>query len=382
MSCATVDGRLAAERAEQRGGRQLVDHLRGGHRVERRRAEHHVGERLGEHAADAEHHGRPRTAGRGRARRSARGCPLTIGATSSDTSPSSADAAASRSAAAARTAWSSARRRRTSAALGLVGDAVAVELDDDRAAEGLAQPRRPRRPSCATTLGGDRHAVLGQQLLRAVLRERRRPSAPARRRSGSPWPARGRCCRPVPRSRRTPCAGPGARSTPRPRRPRRRARRGTARGGRRWSTTRPAAAHADRRHEHGVEQRRQGPAVHQPAGLLQVGAGTAGACGSSRGAPLRRSARAAGRSSARRRRRTSATGRRGRGRPRRTARPGRGRMRTGSATSRPRYRRGSAGYGTSAARKKARTWSRRCASARGSSGSMSSRPSRNGASLK
>ena len=55
-------------------------------------------------------------------------------------------------------------------------------------------------------------------------------------------------------------------------------------------------------------------------------------------------------------------------------------MRTGSATSRPRYRRGSAGYGTSAARKKARTCSRRCSSARGSSGSLSSRPPRNGAS--
>ena len=56
---ATVDRRLAPERPEQRGGRQLVDHLRSGQRIERCRAEHHVGERLGEHAAHAEHHAGP-----------------------------------------------------------------------------------------------------------------------------------------------------------------------------------------------------------------------------------------------------------------------------------------------------------------------------------
>ena len=54
-----IDGRLAAERTEQALGRQLVDHLVRRDVVERGRAEHDVGDGLGEDAAEAEHHGRP-----------------------------------------------------------------------------------------------------------------------------------------------------------------------------------------------------------------------------------------------------------------------------------------------------------------------------------
>ena len=54
-----VHGGLAAELAEQALGGQLVDHLVGRDVVERGRAEHDVGHRLGEDAAEAEHHGRP-----------------------------------------------------------------------------------------------------------------------------------------------------------------------------------------------------------------------------------------------------------------------------------------------------------------------------------
>ena len=55
----SVDGLLAAEGAEQALGLQLVDHLVGGHDVDRGGAEGDVGDRLGEDAADAEHHRRP-----------------------------------------------------------------------------------------------------------------------------------------------------------------------------------------------------------------------------------------------------------------------------------------------------------------------------------
>ena len=48
---------------------ELVDHLVGVDPRERHEAERDVGDRLGEDAADAEHHGRARTAGRGGARR-------------------------------------------------------------------------------------------------------------------------------------------------------------------------------------------------------------------------------------------------------------------------------------------------------------------------
>ena len=52
-----VDRRLAAERPEQRLERQVVDHLLGVDPVDRHQPEAHVGHRLGQDAADAEHHG-------------------------------------------------------------------------------------------------------------------------------------------------------------------------------------------------------------------------------------------------------------------------------------------------------------------------------------
>ena len=61
-----------------------------------------VGHRLGQDPADAEHHGHAELRIAARARRSARGCRASIGATSTPTSPSSGVAAASSSAAAAR----------------------------------------------------------------------------------------------------------------------------------------------------------------------------------------------------------------------------------------------------------------------------------------
>ena len=51
-----VDGRLAPERAEQRLGGEVVDHLLGVDARDRHQPEGHVGDGLGEHAADAEHH--------------------------------------------------------------------------------------------------------------------------------------------------------------------------------------------------------------------------------------------------------------------------------------------------------------------------------------
>ena len=158
-----IDRRLAAERSEQPLGRQLVDHLVGRDVVERRRAEHDVGDGLGEDAAESEHHGRRRTADRAARRRSARGC-----------RGSSARRAASTCAVVRRGGGEQRRRpqRRTAAAsprsqpdeapLGLVGDGVTVELDDHREPElgrcgdRLVDRRRP-------PFTGNRHPEPGEQ---------------------------------------------------------------------------------------------------------------------------------------------------------------------------------------------------------------------------
>ena len=52
-----IDRRLATEFAEQLLCCQVVDHLEGRDRVNRCRTEHHISDRLGKNAADAEHHG-------------------------------------------------------------------------------------------------------------------------------------------------------------------------------------------------------------------------------------------------------------------------------------------------------------------------------------
>ena len=53
-----IDGGLAAHRSEDRLRSQLVEHLLGVGAVDGREPERDVGDRLGEHAADADHHAR------------------------------------------------------------------------------------------------------------------------------------------------------------------------------------------------------------------------------------------------------------------------------------------------------------------------------------
>ncbi len=55
VSCSPIDGRLAAELAEQLLGGQLVDHLLGVDLADRRRPELDVGDRLGDDASDTQH---------------------------------------------------------------------------------------------------------------------------------------------------------------------------------------------------------------------------------------------------------------------------------------------------------------------------------------
>jgi hypothetical protein len=94
--------------------------------------------------------------------------PDTIGATSTDTGPSSGVAAASRSAAACSTAPASPSRSLHQAALGLVRDRVAAQLHHHGEAELGGR-------SCGIggrghlALVGHRHAVLAQQRLRGGL---------------------------------------------------------------------------------------------------------------------------------------------------------------------------------------------------------------------
>ena len=130
----SVERRRPAELTEQPLRAQRVQHLLGVERRERRRPEHDVGDRLGEHAADAEHHRRaelwithdPRDqlaraaqhrgdqqgdrAVRGSDGRQQLGGRAGDGPGIGETQPDQA-------------------------ALGLVGDALAVDLDDDRVAD-------------------------------------------------------------------------------------------------------------------------------------------------------------------------------------------------------------------------------------------------------
>ncbi len=173
-----VDGRLAAERAQQPLGGELVDHLVRRHVVDGRRAEDDIGDGLGEDPTDAEHHRRPelRVAqhardqlpvsldhgrdedgdvailGRGRGQQLGGGAGHGVGVGEAEAHEP---------------------------AFGLVGDAVAVELGHDREPELLGRRHRlVRRADDAFT--GDRHAALGEEALGLGLGERaaghRRPT--------------------------------------------------------------------------------------------------------------------------------------------------------------------------------------------------------------
>ena len=165
-----IDGGFATERTEQALAGQLVEHLVGRHRVDRRRSEHDVGDGLGEDAADAEHHGRPELAvprqsdhqlagpvdhrrdeqrhravgGRGRGEELGGGLPdgVRVGEPETD-----------------------------QAALGLVGDRIPVELDDDGTAE-----RKGHRHGLVGIVGeaflDDRDVVLREQRLGVGFRQR------------------------------------------------------------------------------------------------------------------------------------------------------------------------------------------------------------------
>ena len=99
-----------------------------------------------------------------------------IGATSRWTSPSSGVAAASRAAAASRTCSAEPRLQADQAPLGLVGDAVAAQLDHDRVADGAAastaaSPSRtwcsagngtPKLPSSSLEAASERVGMAGQ----------------------------------------------------------------------------------------------------------------------------------------------------------------------------------------------------------------------------
>ena len=97
--------------------------------------------------------------------------PATIGATSSETAPSSGWAAASSSAAAARTASRVAEAQPHQPPLGLVGDRLAAQLDDDRVAERVGGGDRGLGV-VHLTLVDDGHAVGAQQRLRVGFGQR------------------------------------------------------------------------------------------------------------------------------------------------------------------------------------------------------------------
>ena len=166
-----VDRSLAAERTEQLLGGQVVDHSRRGHGVERSRPEHDVGDRLGQHATDAEHHGRTEL----RVADHARDQFPVAGDHRCDQQRHVAIVGAGRR---EQVVGSLVHRRSVAetepheAPLGLVGDPIAVQLDDDGKAEfdggvdGLGRIGHD-------TLGGDRHAEVGEQRLGVALRQRR-----------------------------------------------------------------------------------------------------------------------------------------------------------------------------------------------------------------
>ena len=145
----SIDRRLAAELAEQRLRRQVVDHARRAAVVERSGAEHDVGHRLGEDrrrrpsitvAPNCGSRTRPAISSR---------LPLTIGATSTVTSPSSVARGSEQFGRRSFDRGPVAETQPDEAALGLVGDRVAVQLGDDRIAD-LVRPRPPASAGLVT----------------------------------------------------------------------------------------------------------------------------------------------------------------------------------------------------------------------------------------
>ncbi len=114
--------------------------------LERHESEDDVGHRLGEDAADAEHHGRPELRRRATGRRSARGCPTPSGRPARRPRRRRAWPRRAGPAAAASTAAASREVEAHQAPLGLVRDAVAAELRHDREAELGGGRGRRRRP--------------------------------------------------------------------------------------------------------------------------------------------------------------------------------------------------------------------------------------------
>ena len=181
-----VDGGLAAELAEQALRGQLVDHLVRRDVVDGRRPEHDVGHRLGEDPAEAEHHGRPEL-------RVAQHAGDQLAVAPDHRRDEHVDRAVG------------GRRRRQQlgrraahrigvgevepdeAALGLVGDGVAVELGDDREAE----------------LGGrgDGRVGVGDPPLSRPVGRRNRPAGPSTRTRTACWTTSPR------RVPRRPCRG-------------------------------------------------------------------------------------------------------------------------------------------------------------------------------
>ena len=166
-----VDRRLAAELAQQGLERQVVDHLLGVDRLDRHQPEAHVGHRLGQDAADAEHdrhaelrvvvEPRDQLAGGPQHRRHQQVDITVVGRRRRQERPGSVAHLLGRP-----------QAEPNQPPLGLVGDAHAAQLDDDRVAEGVGGADR--------VVGGahdpfrrKRHPEGPQQLLGCGLREGR-----------------------------------------------------------------------------------------------------------------------------------------------------------------------------------------------------------------
>ena len=152
---ATVDRGFAPELAQQLLGGQAVDHLVGRDLVERGRAEHHIGHRLGQDPADAQHHRRPELL-----------VPQQPGDQLAIAPDHRGDQHGDLAVFGGRLAeqllggtpngGGVAQAQPHESTLGLVGDGVAVELGHDRVAELVG--RRRRRPS---TVGTTRSPAIG-----------------------------------------------------------------------------------------------------------------------------------------------------------------------------------------------------------------------------
>ncbi len=166
-----VDRGLAAERAEQLLGREVVDHLRRGDRVDRGRTEHDVGDRFGEDATDAEHHRRAEL-------RIAHHSGDQLAVAGDHRCDQDGDVAVGRRRCGEQLGGGCLDGRPVGQtelhqpAFGLVSDRVTVQLGHDGVPEFVG--RRPgRRRVVDDTFGSDRNAVVGEQGLGVALGQRR-----------------------------------------------------------------------------------------------------------------------------------------------------------------------------------------------------------------